>query len=71
ADADDLKYKTFRLSYYTFDDLDDATLILDSIVSSNQEFYQNKFLETVKLKRDDILSKKALATNNRIKEIDS
>ncbi len=71
ADADDLKYKTFRLSYYTFDDLEDATLILDSIVSSNQEFYQNKFLETVKLKRDDILSKKALATNNRIKEIDS
>ena len=71
ADADDLKYKTFRLSYNTYDNLDDAILVLDSIVSSNLEFFQNKFLETVKLKRYDILNKNALVIKNRIKEIDS
>ncbi len=70
ADADDLKYKTFRLSYYTYDNLDDAILVLDSIVSSNLEFFKNEFLEIVKLKRDDILNKNALAASNRIKEID-
>tara|TARA_B100001250_G_C19807410_1_gene794041 strand:- start:868 stop:2052 length:1185 start_codon:yes stop_codon:yes gene_type:complete len=71
ADVDDLKYKFFRLSYFTYDDAEEGKELINQIIINSNQYFINNFLETIKLTLEDIYKTNSMNQESKIKELES
>ncbi len=71
ADVDDLKYKFFRLSYFTYDSTEEGRELVNQIIINSNQYFINNFLETIKLSLEDIYKTNTMKNENKIKESES
>ena len=71
ADVDDLKYKFFSLSYFTYDDAEEGKELINQIIINSNQYFINNFLETIKLTLEDIYKTNSMNQESKIKELES